>query len=118
MDSLTLDSQMLFDLYGGSYDDVRFILSDFLDKHDGIINSFNEAFGSGIEPLTRCAHRHSSAFTYIGLSQLTEECKKFEQECKRAGDPMEVRPAFERLLSIIDQGSLLVRQELTRVKRA
>jgi len=118
MYSLTLDSQKLYDLYGGSFDDVRFILNSYIDKHNDIINSFNEAFRSGIEPLIKCAHRHSSSFTYIGLPQITEECKNFEQECTIASDTMELKPAFERLLSIIEQGSFLVKQELTRVKRA
>ncbi|MFI5131785.1 MAG: hypothetical protein ACHQFX_17410 [Chitinophagales bacterium] len=118
MYSVTLDSQKLYELYGGSYDDVRFILSNYLDKHDDIVNSFHEAFISGIEPLIKCTHRYSSSFTYIGLSQVTEECRNFEQECKMASDTMELKPGFERLLNIIEQGSVLVKQELTRVKRA
>ena len=118
MNSLTLDSQMLFDLYGGSYEDVRFILSDYLDKHPGIIQSFYDAFQSGIESLSRCAHRHSSSFSYIGIPQLTTECKNFEQQCKNAAATSDVTAGFERLLSILDQGALLVKEELNRLERA
>ncbi|MDP4262293.1 MAG: Hpt domain-containing protein [Bacteroidota bacterium] len=118
MDSLILDSQMLIDLYGGSYDDARFILNDYLDKHDEIISSFREAFRSGVESLGKCAHRHSSSFSYIGIPQLTAECRDFEQECKKAADASAVTKRFERLLHIIDQSALLVKQELMRLERA
>lgn len=118
MEPLSLDSQMLFDLYGGSYEDVRFILSDYLDKHDEIIHSFHEAFASGIGPLGQCAHRHSSSFSYIGMPQLTAACRDFEQECKNAGDSAAISAKFEKLLSIINEGAVLVKQELTRLKRA
>jgi HPt (histidine-containing phosphotransfer) domain-containing protein len=118
MKSLTLDSQMLFELYGGSYDDVTFILNDYLDKHKEIVSAFNSAFKAGIGALTRCAHRHSSSFTYIGMGQLTEECKNFEKLCTQAGDTMEVKPEFESLLRMIEEGAVLVKQELTRLKIA
>ncbi len=118
MNSLTLDSQMLFDLYGGSYEDVRFILNDYLQKHDEIINSFREAFQSGIGSLCQCAHRHSSSFSYIGVPQLTAACKDFEQDCKNAAGTNVLAAKFERLLVIINQGALLVKQELNRLERA
>ena len=118
MNSLTLDSQMLNDLYGGSDDDVRFILYDYLDKHAQIINSFNEAYNNGAGSLSKCAHQHAAAFSYIGIPQLTEVCKNFEQACKNAPDTTVLTAGFERLISVIDQSALLVKQELTRLETA
>ena len=118
MNPLTLDSQMLMDLYGGSHDDARFILNDYLDKHGEIIRSFNEAFCNGIESLSQCAHRHSSSFSYIGVPQLTVVCKEFELECKKAADAAAVKKSFEKLLTTIDQSVSLVKQELARLDKA
>ena len=118
MKPITLDRHMLVDLYGGSYDDVRFILNDYLDKHDDIINSFREAYASGIEPLSKCAHRHSSSFSYIGVPELTSACKNFEQECKNAPDTSAVSTQLEALLSTIDQAAVLVKEELKRLEKA
>ncbi|TMI74363.1 MAG: hypothetical protein E6H09_05470 [Bacteroidetes bacterium] len=118
MSPITLDSQMLLDLYGGSSDDACFILNDYLTKHGEIISSFNEAYHSGIESLTRCAHRHASSFSYIGIPQLTVACREFEGECKNAKDAAAVKNSFERLLSTIDDSAVLVKQELNRLERA
>jgi HPt (histidine-containing phosphotransfer) domain-containing protein len=116
MDSLTLDSQMLIDLYGGSYDDVRFILTDYLDKHADIIDSFRKAFDAGVGALGQCAHRHSPSFSYIGMPQLTAACKGFEQDCKNAVTTTTIKAKFEQLLSLLNQSALLVKQELERLK--
>ena len=118
MNTLTLDSRMLLDLYGGSCDDARFILNDYLERHDEIISSFNEAFHAGIDPLSRCAHRHSPSFSYIGMPQLTVECKNFELECKKAADTSLVHSSFVRLMNIINQSIVPVRQELARLDKA
>src|SRR5215831_14874566 len=101
MNHLSLDSQMLLDLYGGSHEDARFILNDYLDKYDDIIVTFKQAFQDGIESLSKCAHRHSSAFSYIGLPQLTTACKDFELECKEATTTSSVKTSYERLLRVI-----------------
>ena len=118
MKTLTLDSQMLLDLYGGSSDDARFILNDYLEKHSEIISSFNEAFHAGIDPLSRCAHRHSSSFSYIGMPQLTVECKNFELECKKAADTALVKTSFEQLMYKINQSIVPVTQEIARLGKA
>lgn len=118
MNQLSLDSQMLLDLYGGSHDDAKFILNDYLDKHGDIILTFKQAFADGIDSLSKCAHRHSSAFSYIGLPQLTTACKEFELECKKATNTSSVATSFERLLRIIDQSVALVKQELVRLDKA
>ncbi|HET6995982.1 MAG TPA: Hpt domain-containing protein [Chitinophagaceae bacterium] len=118
MSPITLDSQMLLDLYGGSSEDACFILNDYLNKHGEIIQSFNEAYHSGIDSLSKCAHRHASSFSYIGLPQLTTACKDFEEECKKAKDTTAVKRSFELLLSTIDQSAVLVKQELARLERA
>ena len=118
MSTLTLDSQMLLSLYGGSCDDARFILNDYLERHGEIISSFNEAFHAGIDPLSRCAHRHSPSFSYIGMPQLTVECKNFELECKKAADTAFVKSSFERLLFIINESIVPVKQELARLDKA
>jgi HPt (histidine-containing phosphotransfer) domain-containing protein len=118
MSHLTLDSQMLLDLYGGSRDDARFILNDYIEKHDEIVSAFHEAFHAGIDSLSRCAHRHSSSFSYIGLPQLTSECKNFELECKKAADTSRVKNSFEKLLITIKQSIVLVKQELVRLDKA
>jgi HPt (histidine-containing phosphotransfer) domain-containing protein len=118
MDSLTLDSQMLIDLYGGSSEDARFILTDYLDKHPDIIDSFRKAFDAGVSALGQCAHRHSSSFSYIGMPQLTAACKEFEQDCKNAVTTTTIKTKFEKLLSLLDQSAVLVKQELERLKTA
>jgi HPt (histidine-containing phosphotransfer) domain-containing protein len=118
MNPLTLDSQMLLNLYGGSHDDARFILNDYLEKHGEIMQAFNDAFRDGIESLSQCAHRHSSSFSYIGVPQLTKECKNFELECKKAKDTSSVKSSFDRLLAIIDQSFVLVRKEIARLDKA
>jgi HPt (histidine-containing phosphotransfer) domain-containing protein len=118
MSPVTLDSQMLLDLYGGSSDDACFILNDYLTKHAEIISSFNEAYHSGIESLSKCAHRHASSFSYIGMPQLTVACREFEGECKNAKNAIEVKKSFELLLTTIDESAVLVKQELNRLERA
>jgi len=118
MKTLNLDSQMLMDLYAGSSDDAMFILNDYLEKHPEIISSFNEAFHAGIDPLSRCAHRHSSCFSYVGLPQLTVECKNFELECKKASDTAFVKSSFERLMIIINESIVPVTQEIARLGKA
>ena len=118
MNSLTLDSQMLMDLYAGSHDDARFILNDYLDKYEEIVRSFNEAFDAGTESLSRCAHRHASSFTYIGVPQLTTVCKDFEQECKSVTEAAAVKESFETLMHTIDKSVSLVKQELARLDKA
>jgi len=118
MSTLTLDSQMLLSLYGGSGDDAKFILNDYLEKHGEIISSFNEAFHAGIDPLSRCAHRHSSSFTYIGMPQITAECKNFEMECKKVADTSLVKSTFERLLYLINESIVPVKNELARLDKA
>ena len=118
MNPLTLDSEMLLNLYGGSHEDARFILNDYLEKHGEIICSFNNAFREGIESLSRCAHRHSSSFSYIGVPQLTTECKNFELECKKAKDTSSVKSSFDRLLKILDETVVLVQNEIARLNKA
>jgi HPt (histidine-containing phosphotransfer) domain-containing protein len=118
MNPLTLDSQMLLNLYGGSHDDARFILNDYLEKHEEIMRSFNDAFRTGTESLSQCAHRHSSSFSYIGVPQLTTECKNFEIECKKAKDTSSVKSSFDRLMRILDESVGLVQKEIARLDKA
>jgi hypothetical protein len=118
MNSLTLDTSMLSDLYGGSDEDVRFILNDYLARHGDILVSLGDAFGSGIEALTKSVHFHSPSFSYIGLPQLTAECRQFEQECKSAGDTRVIERGFRHLIDKIHQSADLIKEELARRERA
>lgn len=117
MHPLTLDSQMLNDLYGGSQDDTSFILHDYLDKHAEIITSLTQAFQSGTESLSRCIHLHSATFSYIGIPQLTTICKNFEQECKKAADTVNIKTGFDEIVRMVEQSAILVKKELARISK-
>lgn len=114
---LTLNSQVLADLYGGSDDDACFILNDYLERHAEIILSLRDAFQSGVESLCKCIHLHAPTFSYIGIPSLTASCREFEAECKKAADTSTIKEGFNNILHMVQHSAALVREELRRLDK-
>ena len=85
MEKTTFNKPYLYNLYGGSEEDILFVLNEFLTGYDEMLQSLVKYFSdSTFVKFREELHKHSSGFTYVGFEEITNTINSFSLRCKSA----------------------------------
>ena len=81
-----LDSDYLFSLYADDYPYIEEIFATTLHHFDQDFSAVEIAWESGnVADLKRATHKIKPTFGFVGLPDVQEFCRKFEENCQKTG---------------------------------
>jgi hypothetical protein len=117
MSSLRFEAECMNSFFGGSVEDMIFILRQYLANKDEMLESLHSSFHSGKEAFLNTLHFHSSVFNYVGFPQLREDCVAFVNDCKTNTIGTFTESRFQELVDKISESVSLVKAEVERLEK-
>lgn len=94
-----IDAGTLYSLYENDYLYIEEIFRTILKHYDEDVETFESYYKvKSLEGLKRTAHKIRPVFGFIGMLEVQEYCKNFEDRCTKTGDIEEIIPDCEKLL--------------------
>jgi HPt (histidine-containing phosphotransfer) domain-containing protein len=112
-----LDSEYLYSLYADDFMYVEEIFGTTLQHFDQDFESMKIAYESGnVTDLKRATHKIKPTFGFVGLPQVQQVCKEFEEQCERVSDVEEVKDDYKQIVVTLADSKELLESEYRKLK--
>lgn len=112
-----LDSEYLYSLYADDFMYVEEIFGTTLQHFDQDFESMKIAYESGnITDLKRATHKIKPTFGFVGLPQVQQVCKEFEEQCEVVTSVDEVKDDYKQIVVTLADSKELLESEYRKLK--
>ena len=112
-----LDSEYLFSLYADDFAYVEEIFATTLHHFDQDFAAIEVAWESGnIPDLKKAAHKIKPTFGFIGLPEVQELCRNFEENCQKVSTTDELKNDYKQIVTTLAESKELIELEHRRLK--
>jgi HPt (histidine-containing phosphotransfer) domain-containing protein len=112
-----IDKDLLAGLYEDDFPYIEEIFSITLSQLKPDINQLKAAFDeANIEALKKAAHKLKPSFGFIGLPQVQEQCKQFEDACASATTVEAVASSYKQLVKELEESVIIIESEYKRLQ--
>lgn len=113
-----IDSSFLFSLYEDDYAYMEEIFSITVEQLALDVPLVKTAFEQGqLADLQKSVHKLKPSFGFVGLTDLQQECKLFEDLCRQSTSTQEVSDPFAILYPKLEEARTLVAEEQARLQQ-
>ena len=112
-----LDSGYLYSLYADDFLYVEEIFGTTLQHFDQDFEALKVAYDShNISDLKRATHKIKPTFGFVGLPQVQQACKEFEELCEKAASVEEVKDDYKQIVVTLAESKELLESEFRKLK--
>ena len=112
-----LDSDYLFSLYADDYAYVEEIFDTTLRHFDQDFSALELAWEAGnVADLKKATHKIKPTFGFVGLPDVQEICRNFEDNCQKSGSTEELRNDYKQIVTTLAESKALIESEYRRLK--
>lgn len=112
-----INSDYLFSLYADDYPYIEEVFGVTLQHFDEDVDAIQAAYANGnVADLRKGVHKIKPAFGFVGLTDIQQFCASFEDACSRAGETDSLKSEYKQLLSLLDDGKLILDKEYRKLK--
>ena len=112
-----LDSDYLFSLYADDYPYIEEIFATTLHHFDQDFAALEIAWESGnVADLKRATHKIKPTFGFVGLPDVQEFCRKFEENCQKTSSIDELKADYKQIVTTLAESKALIESEHRRLK--
>ena len=113
-----LDIAFLQDLYGDDLQQAEMIFESSLNQLKVDLPVAETKFHDGdLSGLKKVIHKLKPVFGYVGMNDLQERYREFEDGCAQAQSAAEIEPTFSHIIRISEQAIQKIDAELNRIKQ-
>ncbi|PWU01712.1 MAG: hypothetical protein C5B52_06735 [Bacteroidetes bacterium] len=113
-----LDTAFLQDLYGDDLHQAEMIFESSLNQLKAELPVAETKFHDGdLSGLKKIIHKLKPVFGYVGMNDLQERYREFEDGCGQAQSVAEIEPTFSQIIRISEQAIQKIEEELNRLKQ-
>jgi HPt (histidine-containing phosphotransfer) domain-containing protein len=104
-----IDSDYLFSLYADDFVCIEEIFGTTLDNYDADLEILRLAYSNGdIQELRKAVHKIKPVFGFVGLLEIQEKCKVFENQCLALPPLTAIAQEYKSLMTdLLDAKSVL-----------
>jgi Hpt domain len=114
-----LDAAYLDDAYGQEAETAALVFEQYLQDLPGNLQALKESFQSGdAAALRQRMHKQKPAFSYVGLTDITEKLHHLEASCQTAADIQANKALIEQVLQRMDTTRPVIEKALQRLQQA
>lgn len=111
------DSDFLYSLYADDYAYVEEIFGTTLQHFDQDFETLKIAYESGnIIDLKKATHKIKPTFGFIGLPEVQQLCKDFEEMCENSTSTDNVKEEYKQIVITLADSKDLLESELRKLK--
>lgn len=111
------DKDLLASLYEDDFPYMEEIFSITLAQLKPDIVQLKAAFEqSNIEALKKASHKLKPSFGFIGLPQVQEQCKQFEDACGSSTTVETVASSYKQLVKELEESIIIIESEHKRLQ--
>ncbi len=112
-----IDSDYLFSLYADDFDYMEEVFAVTLQHFDQDLEAIEMAWASrDIPELKKAVHKIKPAFGFVGLTDVQQSCKEFEDECQQCADAGELKTSYKQIVATLAESKSLLEIEHRRLK--
>lgn len=112
-----LDSSFLYSLYADDFLYVEEIFGTTLQHFDQDFESMKIAYESeNLTDLKRATHKIKPTFGFVGLPEVQQSCKEFEELCEKAVSVEEVKDDYKQIVVTLAESKELLESEYRKLK--
>jgi HPt (histidine-containing phosphotransfer) domain-containing protein len=112
-----INSDYLFSLYADDYAYIEEVFSVTLQHFDPDIEAIKVAYaGENLNDLQRAVHKIKPAFGFVGLTDIQQQCKEFEDACEQATGTETLKNTYRLLTSSLEEGKSIIESEYRKLK--
>jgi HPt (histidine-containing phosphotransfer) domain-containing protein len=112
-----INSDYLFSLYADDYPYIEEVFSVTLQHFDPDLESIQVAYAGGnVTDLKKGVHKIKPAFGFVGLTDIQQICKEFEDACEEASETEELKAGYKNLVSSLEEGKMILEAEYRKLK--
>jgi hypothetical protein len=119
-ENIELDTAYLNDTYSGDAETALMMFETYLQELDSNLRDLRDSFNKqDIDTFRKLVHKQKPAFSYVGLTDLTEKFQQLQAGCQQVSDLQihreEILSSFERIAStkpVVEQCLGFLRQQV------
>lgn len=112
-----INSDYLFSLYADDYAYIEEVFSVTLQHFDQDVEAIQAAYASGsMADLRKGVHKIKPAWGFVGLTDLQQICKDFEDQCVDEAGTDEIKAAYKHLVASLEEGRMILESEYRKLK--
>lgn len=112
-----IDANYLFSLYADDYPYIEEVFSITLQHFDHDQEAIAMAWSmTDLGDLKKAIHKIKPAFGFVGLTDVQQQCKEFEDLCQEAAGPDELKISYKQIVATLAESKSLMESELRRLK--
>jgi HPt (histidine-containing phosphotransfer) domain-containing protein len=112
-----INSDYLFSLYADDFPYIEEVFSVTLQHFDPDFEAIQVAYaGENISDLKRAVHKIKPAFGFVGLTDIQQQCKEFEDACEEATGTDTLKNTYRLLVSSLEEGKGIMEAEYRKLK--
>lgn len=112
-----IDAEALYSLYADDFPYIEEVFSITLTQFDQDLDAFTVAWSSqDINDLRKLSHKIKPAFGFIGMTDMQQQCKEFEDQCLQVTEADELKTSYKSLLAALTESKSLMETEYRRLK--
>lgn len=112
-----INSDYLFSLYADDYPYIEEVFSVTLQHFDQDVEAIQVAYAGGqVADLKKGVHKIKPAWGFVGLTDIQQVCKSFEDACEQAAETETLKAAYKQLIASLEEGKLILESEYRKLK--
>jgi len=112
-----INSDYLFSLYTDDYAYMEEVFSVTLQHFDPDFEAIRVAYAmDNVSDLKRGVHKIKPAFGFVGLTDIQQQCKEFEDLCEKAQTTEDLKSNYKQLIVSLEEGRNIIESEYRRLK--
>jgi HPt (histidine-containing phosphotransfer) domain-containing protein len=112
-----IDSDYLYSLYEDDYQYIEEIFGTTLTHFDDDFAAMHAAYASNnLAGLKRAVHKIKPTFGYVGLPNVQQRCKEFEDICQQATATAELNAEYQQIVATLAASKDLIASEYSKLK--
>jgi HPt (histidine-containing phosphotransfer) domain-containing protein len=112
-----IDKDLLASLYEDDFPYMEEIFSITLAQLKPDIIQLKAAFEqANVDALKKAAHKLKPSFGFIGLPQVQEQCKQFEDACASATTVDAIASSYKQLVKELEESVIIIESEHKRLQ--
>ena len=112
-----INSDYLFSLYTDDYAYVEEVFAVTLQHFDPDFEAIQVAYATdNVMDLKRAIHKVKPAFGFVGLTDIQQQCKEFEDLCEKASATEDLKNNYKQLIVSLEEGKNIIEAEYRKLK--
>jgi HPt (histidine-containing phosphotransfer) domain-containing protein len=112
-----INGDYLFSLYADDFPYMEEVYAVTLQHFDPDVEAIRVAYaGDSITDLKRAVHKIKPAFGFVGLTDIQQQCKEFEDDCEQATATEDLKNKYKQLLLSLEEGKSVIESEYRKLK--